>query len=109
MKNEANGSVNKEAHRERVSKESKTAYIQTQDDSDAPGDRGTFEIDTCTMKLWDAELISGSNRIRNGKQLTVTYALIVLLGGEGTLDRDGRSSQMHLDTVYLCPRIPPLE
>lgn len=103
MKKEANGSVNREAHRERMSKESKTAYIQTLDDSDAPGDRGSFEIDTCTMKLWDAELINGSTHFRIGKQLTITHALLVLLGGEGTLDRDGRSCRMRPDTVYVCP------
>ncbi|WP_312114276.1 AraC family transcriptional regulator [Brevibacillus reuszeri] len=116
MKKEANGSVKRETHREQVSKESKRAYLQTQADAndlpvrravigeiDAPGDRRTFAIDTCTMKLWDAELISGSTHFRIGKQLTVTYALIVLLGGEGTLDRDGQSCRMRPDTVYVCP------
>lgn len=72
-------------------------------DAPALGSTDAIDIDKCIVKLWDAELVSGTPGFRLGRQLTATYVLIVLIGGEGTLAREGKKSRMRPDTVYVCP------
>lgn len=72
-------------------------------------------LDKLTVRLWDIELISsGDSEWLQQQQLTSTYALVVLLSGEGELVRNARTCRIAADTAYWCMpettfRIVPLD
>lgn len=79
-----------------------TRYASMSDPSlDAP--RTELPIEELTVRLWSIELLSSADsKWLQQQQLTSTYALVVLLTGEGELVRNARSCRMGLDTAYWC-------
>jgi|GEM_PF-323590 len=75
--------------------------------SAAPADlydieRALSDADLPTVKLWDIELVRVRQGELYGQQLLATDALIVLLEGEGTLERGSSVARLYADTVYRC-------
>ncbi|WP_161605080.1 helix-turn-helix domain-containing protein [Brevibacillus massiliensis] len=62
-----------------------------------------FDFSRLTGKLWDVEIVAGSSGFRLEQQLTDSYVCLVLLGGDGKLQRESKVCRMYPDTVYICP------
>ncbi len=62
-----------------------------------------LEIGQMSATLWEVELIAGDSVFQQGQHLTNTFTLLVLLSGEGILERGSASCPMRQDTVYICP------
>ncbi|QKS47459.1 AraC family transcriptional regulator (plasmid) [Paenibacillus cellulosilyticus] len=60
-------------------------------------------LEELTVRLWSVELFSsGDSEWLQQQQLNSTYALVVLLNGEGELVRNARTCRMAADTAYWC-------
>lgn len=55
-----------------------------------------------TIKLWNIEVFNRKGTVLE-QQLTTQPALIVLLGGEASLERDNRITRMGKEYAYFCP------
>ncbi|MFD1953591.1 helix-turn-helix domain-containing protein [Paenibacillus thailandensis] len=62
----------------------------------------SIPTDEMAAKLWGVDVITAGDTQLFGRQLTNSYAIVALLSGGGTLERDGRTCRLRPDTVYPC-------
>lgn len=57
----------------------------------------------CFVRLRDAGISEGASRLKLEQQLSLSYTVIVPLGGSGTLELGDQSMVMKKDHAYFCP------